>query len=283
MITLLDGATGTELQRRGFRLSNDAWSAQALIDNPELVREIHLDYLRAGCDVVTTNSFRTTRRALSKIGMGQKAEELTKLSISLAKNAFSSACKPGFVAGSIAPLEDCFSPELSPSNADDEFFEFAEWLVEAGCDLLLIETMNNLQEVRAAIRSAQKCNTDFWLSLNPSNKDFSCLLSGEPILEGLKIAEGEGASAFLVNCAGMKVIENAVQSIVSANSKIPIGGYANNGVMGDDGKWDFSQNVSHREFAMHCKKLAEFGATIIGGCCGITPEHLNAASQELRD
>lgn len=271
------------MERRGFPLTDLSWSAQALIEKPDLVREIHLDYLRAGCDVVTTNSFRTTRRALSKIGIGHRAEELTKLSVRLAKDALDSACKPGFVAGSIAPLEDCFSPELSPGNSEDEFLEFAEWLVEAGCDLLLIETMNNLREARSAISAAQKCEISYWLSVNPSNKDFSRLLSGEPVLEGVKIAEGEGASAFLVNCAGMSVIENSVRSIASANPTIPFGGYANNGVIRDDGTWDFSQNISFRSFANHCVKLSDFGATRIGGCCGITPEHLRAASEELRD
>ncbi len=283
MITLLDGATGTELERRGFPLTGAAWSALALIENPDLVLKIHLDYLQAGCDVITTNSFRTTKRALVKSGFENKAQELTQLSVKLAKEAIASACKPAFIAGSIAPLEDCFEPQKSPENSDDEFLEFAEWLTESGCDLLLLETMNNIREIRSAIKAVQKCQIPYWLSVNPANNNYEQLLSGEQVLECLRIAQGEGANAFLVNCAGMAVIENSIKMISEFSPTISFGGYANNGIQIENGIWDFSQSVSHRQFASHCVKLAEMGATKIGGCCGMTPEHLHAAAQELRD
>src|SRR3990167_5025855 len=105
---LLAGACGTEIQRRGVPTPLPLWSVHALLDNPEVVKQIHLDYLRAGAEVITTNTFRTTARALAKAGIGERARELTRLASRLAREAVSEAHadRTVLVGGSIAPLED---------------------------------------------------------------------------------------------------------------------------------------------------------------------------------
>lgn len=278
-IIFLDGAMGTELQRRGVRTDLPLWSAIALIEAPRVVSAIHTDYVQAGADVITTNTFRTHRRTLTKAGIDD-AIGLTTLAVRLAREAADSADRRILVAGSIAPLEDCFRPDLSPGRADQEFIEIVSVLAGEGCDLLLIETMNNIEELKSAIRGAAKQRIEYWVSVNPSNRDPSRLLSGETLLEALRVAEGEGASRFLVNCAGMSVIEAAVKQIADAAS-VPFGGYANNGVPDDISGWRFEAYVSPSDFAAHCERMVALGATIIGGCCGTSPEHIAAAAVRI--
>lgn len=314
---------GTELQRRGAAVALPLWSAQALLDCPELVLQIHQEYVQAGAQVVTANTFRTQRRTLEKAGKDRAAaRRLTTRAVQLAREAAVSAAferiegrdevvdpregsrggssslgsLPGsesqervgyrlgslggrvLVAGSVAPLEDCYRPDLSPGAADDEFQEMADWLMEAGSDLLLIETMNNLTEMRSAIRGAQRAGAEFWVSVNPSNDDPVRLLSGELVGEALKIAYNEGASAFLVNCAAIEVIERAIEPLVE-RARIPLGCYANNGVPDETAGWRFDREVPPFVFAEHAERMAAWGVAIIGGCCGTTPEHIRAMAE----
>ncbi|MFN7842312.1 MAG: homocysteine S-methyltransferase family protein, partial [Pirellula sp.] len=142
-LLLLDGATGTELNRRGVDTGLPLWSANALtIDSGlNILREVHLDYLNAGADIITTNTFRTNRRAL--VGKGFSARELTLRAVSTAREAVAEFGKPALVAGSVSSLEDCYRPDLVPSDDEciDEHTERIDHLVQGGIDLLLIETM----------------------------------------------------------------------------------------------------------------------------------------------
>jgi len=318
-VVVLDGAMGTELQRRGAEVTLPLWSAQALLDNPDLVLQIHLEYVEAGAQVLTANTFRTQRRTLEKVGKDRAtARRLTARAVQLAREAAANPSRGLWlgrspedptptlpasgegeagpnaafpsrregegrrvrVAGSIAPLEDCYRPDLSPGEADEEFRELADWLMEAGSDLLLIETMNNLAETRSAIRAAQGVEAEFWVSVNPSNEDAALLLSGEAVGEALNIAYNEGASVFLVNCAGIEVIERALAPLVE-RAKVPLGCYANNGVPDEETGWRFDKEVPPSAFAEHAERVAEMGAWIVGGCCGTTPEHIRAIAEVL--
>lgn len=276
MITLLDGAMGTELQKRGACVDLPLWSAHALLENPDLVYEIHRDYLLSGADVITTNTFRTHRRSLDKGGLGHYAKTLTESAVKLAIDARKDMDVSARIAGSISPLEDCYRPDLSPGASEDEFREIADVLAESGCDFLLIETMNNITELSSALRACYKTGIEYWASVNPSNDDASKLLSGESVLEAMQVCEGEGAVIFLVNCAGMKVIEDAIKNIAKSCT-IPFGGYANNGVPDEVKGWRFTDEVSGEEFSEHCKRLLEMGAAVIGGCCGMSPYHIKWA------
>jgi S-methylmethionine-dependent homocysteine/selenocysteine methylase len=137
--TLLDGPLGTELERRGLPLPAPAWSARAVFERPDLLSAIHADYAAAGADVHTAATFRTTARALRGTPWEGRWEEGVQRAVALCREAAAG----GRVAGSIAPLEDCFSPELTPDDASlrREHAQLAAALAKAGCDLLLVETM----------------------------------------------------------------------------------------------------------------------------------------------
>ncbi|RMG23729.1 MAG: homocysteine S-methyltransferase family protein [Armatimonadetes bacterium] len=284
-MVLLDGAMGTELQRRGARVELPLWSAWALIERPDLVFQIHREYLDAGAEVLTANTFRTQTRTLEKVGKGRSlARSLTRRAIELALEARADggAEKRVLVAGSVAPLEDCYRPDLSPGAADDEFLELMDWMLEAGADVLLIETMNHIPEMRSAIRAAQRLDAPFWVSVNPSNEDPMRLLSGEGIAEAEHIAYNEGAEAFMVNCAAIPVIERAIELLIE-RAKLPLGCYANNGVPDPDTAWRFDREVPPSAFAEHAQRMREQGVAYLGGCCGTTPEHIAAMAEAIKE
>lgn len=281
MPVVLDGAMGTELQRRGLDTSLPLWSARALIEAPDEVVKIHQDYVTAGADVLTTNSFRTHRRSLEKTQLGEQAMRLTRLSVELARTAASMSSGAVKVAGSISPLEDCYRPDLSPNDFGREFHGIASHLADAGCDLLLVETMNNGREAEAATRAAVDTGLPVWVSLNPSNADPGRLLSGESLADVAKSIESLGVAAILVNCAPPEVIESALRVLRGA-VRTRIGAYSNNGLPDEQSGWRFDSDLPVREFVLHCRRLVEIGADIVGGCCGTRPEHIEALSRDLR-
>jgi enediyne biosynthesis protein CalE2 len=275
-ILLLDGAMGTELYRRGVKTRLPSWSAQALIENPEMVCEVHEDYIQAGSEIITANTFRTTSRALEKASLRPRAKELTYLAVSLAKQARSNcAGKPVWIAGSVAPLEDCYEPDLTPDSetAFREHSELIEWLVEAGVDLILIETMNTVQEAVVAARAAAMCGVPVFISWTcaPDGN----ILSGESLNKAILSLEQHKPSAFLVNCTPANNIGPALRKMREA-TKVPIGAYANIGKPEPIYGWEFTHELDPSAYAFEAQGWVREGAKIIGGCCGTTPEHISA-------
>jgi S-methylmethionine-dependent homocysteine/selenocysteine methylase len=190
MITFLDGALGTELDLRGVKTDSRAWSTPALLTDPDVVQQIHREYAQAGATVHTTNTFRTQKRTI-----GDRWEELTRLAVDLARSSVPTDHR---IAGSIAPLEDCYQPELSPDHPAAEHREMAECLADADCDLLLVETFAHIDEAAIAVSEAVRTGKETWLSLTagPSGD----LLTPDEMAEGARRAVDRGAHAILVNC-----------------------------------------------------------------------------------
>ena len=118
----IEGAVGTEILRRGFPTKLPLWSAQVLFENPELLKNIYKDYIAAGADIITTNTFRTQRRTLEKVGKGNETENINRLAVDIAVDARkeSSVDRPVYIAGCMTTLEDCYRPDLVPSQSDLE-------------------------------------------------------------------------------------------------------------------------------------------------------------------
>ncbi len=186
---LLDAAMGTELQRRDAKTTLPLWSAQTLIDDPELVWTIHGDEVAAGAEIVTANTFRTHARTLGKAGLEARAGELSALAVRLAHQAASVPGREVFVAGSLSPLEDCYRPDLVPEQAavEREHAAQARFLAESGVDLILAETHNSIREAVAATRAAKATGVPVVVSLVTDGS--GRLLSGESL--------GDAAAALL--------------------------------------------------------------------------------------
>ena len=280
---LLDGATGTELHRRGVSTDLPLWSAGALLDAPEVLSQIHADYVRAGAEMITANTFRAHRRSLARGGhaYAERAAELTGLAVGLARAAAAGAARECFVAGSQAPLEDCYSPELVPSQAEceREHAEMAQHLAAAGVDLILVETMNTIREAVAATRAARATGL-------PVLTSFVCrsdglLFSGESVSSAVQAVAALGVAGLLINCTPSTTIHQPFAELRAAVKQqpwsVPIQGlYANIGHTNDIDGWTSTQDVTPLEYARLASGWLAQGANLIGGCCGTTPAHVAA-------
>ncbi len=285
---ILDGAMGTELERRGIRTGLPLWSAHALITSPETVGRIHDEYIEAGADIITTNTFRTTRRAFLRAGLPDRSGELTARAVALAGE--SSAAFPGervLLAGSMAPLEDCYHPELVPEEEAlrEEHAEHAGRLAESGVDFLLLETMGTLREAAAAAGAASGTGLEFVVSFL-CNREGS-LYSGEPLGEAVRLVMRLSPAAFSLNCVSPGFMGRSLANLQSAlratagGEHVPVGLYANVGAPGGE-HGPLLMDVSPGAYAEFAMTWVDAGASLIGGCCGTTPEHIRAIAEAFR-
>ena len=284
-ILLLDGATGTELERRGVDISLPLWSARALLDAPQVLQDIHRDYLAAGAGVITANTFRTHRRSLAKAGLGDQAGTLTREAVQIARAARDEHKPDALVLGSVAPLEDCYRPDLSPDEpaCRREHAEMIDHLLEAGVDLLLIETMNNVREARAAVNEAQRRAPGKWIVsfCLRSDAEPGILLSGESMTD--LVDSLIDAYAVGVNCAAAHVTEAHVAALRALlPDHVRIAAYANIGYADETGNWISTDAINPQRYAEYAMRWIDAGATLIGGCCGTTPGTIRAISAKIR-
>jgi homocysteine S-methyltransferase len=280
---LLDGATGTELNRRGVNTDLPLWSARALLEAPDVVRQIHADYVRAGAELITANTFRTHRRSLARAGRGDLALTLTRRAVDLAREA-ARAAEGGqacLVAGSLAPLEDCYSPELVPPQAEceREHAEMARHLALAGVDVILVETMNTIREAQAAARAGRAAGLPVLASV--VCRSDGRLFSGERVADAVRALAPLGVAGLLVNCTPSATIHQPFAELRAAVTAQPVpvpltGLYANIGHTNDITGWTNTEDVTPLEYARLASGWLAQGANLVGGCCGTAPSHIAA-------
>ena len=279
---ILDGAMGTELQRRGVDTGLPLWSAKALLSNPEMVERIHADYIAAGADIITTNTFRTTRRTFSHAGIPDDSASLVRRAVELANRARDAVHRPDvLIAGSIAPLEDCYRPDLVPPDDQlrREHAELAGRLAAAGVDLILLETMNTVREAYAACEAACATGKEVVVS-------FICdregnLYGGEPLADAIRTVAALAPVAFSINCVPPRFLRPA-RTIARATTNLPLAVYANVGIPENERRgWAFTQDIGPDEYATYAGDWLQSGITIVGGCCGTTPAYIEAITKSL--
>jgi S-methylmethionine-dependent homocysteine/selenocysteine methylase len=278
-LLLLDGATGTELNRRGVDTGLPLWSANALTTDVGLnvLKQVHLDYLNAGADIITTNTFRTNRRAL--VGKGFSAHELTLRAVATAREAVAEFGKPALVAGSLSSLEDCYRPDLVPSDDEclDEHTERIDHLVEGGVDLLLIETMNSIREAVIAAKIAAATGIPVWVTF-VCDKD-GCILSGESLTHAAELLIPLGVKALGVNCMPAHTIAQPLNELCAmCGEDFPLMAYGNIGFADDEQGWVNTDSTDPQGYLQYAKA---WPAQIIGACCGSTPDHIRKLKQCL--
>ncbi len=264
-VTLLDGPLGTELEALGVATPLPLWTAAAIRDNPDDVRAVHALYAAAGADVHTTGTFRTTARALAQAGCPTSWTDLTELAVSLCRQG---AGADATVAGSIAPLEDCWHPERTPDLAHlhSEHGAMAQCLADAGADLLLVETMPTERELMAATRAAVSTGLPVWsaITLGPQGDFFSATT----VAQAAAVAAGEGADVFLMNCTPADAITGLIDELAALSDRPRrLGAYGNALFAGHDG-W------TPEQYSAEANRWLTRGATVIGGCCGTGPAHV---------
>ena len=270
MITLLDGPVGTELEARGIPPSHDCWSAKAIDSAPQIIASIHQDYASHGATVHTASTFRTNQRA-----SGHLWRQRTLAAVNLVRQAVPANHR---VAGSIAPVEDCYRPDLSPGfRAEAEHHQMAELLAEAGCDLILCETFCHREEAITVTKAASGCNLETWVALTAGPQ--ADLLTPGAMAELATEVVDLGASAVLVNCTPARETLRFLEAIIETGIPVAIGAYANAGNPADNLGWKTDGESGFNRYARLAQKWIDQGATIVGGCCGTGPGHIGAIKQ----
>lgn len=275
-IVILDGAMGTELQRHGVQTALPLWSGAANTSHGDLVQQIHTDYLEAGAQIITTNTFRTGTRPVKKADLTISSRELTGIACS---HAHAARDRVGdlsrLIAGCVATLEDCYEPDLTPPDSElrEEHLELVHSLAAGGVDFIFAETMNTVRETVIVLEAAAKVGLPVAVSFVCNEKGE--LLSGES-LESALIAVNRFTPLFVgTNCAPPDRLSSSV-NILREMSKAPTAVYANG--MGHPGEplgWVFGELGTEADhYLSHVKGWIEAGAQVIGGCCGTTPEYI---------
>jgi S-methylmethionine-dependent homocysteine/selenocysteine methylase len=271
-IVVLDGPLGTELAARGVPTPAPRWSAAAIVDAPEVVRAIHRDYAAAGARVHTANTFRARRRQA-----GGAWEELAARAVSLAREAV----PPGdLVAGSVAPIEDCYRPDLSPADPRPEHREIARALAAAGVDLILCETFPHVGEALIAVEEAVATGLPTWVAFTAGPG--ADLLTPDEVARGAREAALRGARAALVSCTPASRTLAFVERLAACGA--PFGAYANAGGPEERLGWGGAPpDAAARAYAALARRWIEAGATLVGGCCGTGPAHVAALAGLCRE
>ena len=284
---VMDGSMGNELLARRSDLVTGLWSAQYLIDAPELVKEIHLDYINAGADLIITNTYSTIPSYLSKQKAEDKMPELIHLAGKLAREAVEDSKKKVTVAGSLPPLEESYRPDLVIDK--EEAVPIYETLIKEltpYVDIFICETMSSIKEMQHVIQALQNLDNEkpVWISWSLKEDKKNQLRSGESIKEAFIASASIKPEAYLFNCTDPFAITEGLKELKELTQK-PIGGYPNVFNVPDGWTLDNDVQVSVRDLSVD--KFLEFaeewrnlGATIIGGCCGIGPKFIKAVADK---
>lgn len=284
-ILLLDGATGTELEKRGVPMNSRAWSAEAIITHPDIVQAVHEEYIHAGVDIITVNSFSTARHMLLPASLTGQFRQLNIEAVKLAVRAREKAASaPVAIAGSIAPTTFCADPtKCYPplSEAFSWYVEQADLLAASGVDLLLIEMIEDIEQGTLAVQAACSTGLPVWLGFScRRNTDGEIMLweYGQTLAEGIDaIAPIGGSAAFIMHTEVTDAAE--AFAILKTHWQGTLGVYAHSGrfVMPN---WQFNDVISPPEYAAEAARWIKMGARIIGGCCGIGPAHIRELKKQ---
>ena len=292
---LLDGATGTELERRGAQMSDAAWCALVSANEPDLLEQIHIDYIDAGADIITANTFATTRLMLSSIDQADRVAELINTSIEVAKRARDKASngREIAVAGSLSHM----IPLAAATDIADEskaggpevikaaFEEAAHCLAEAGCDLILLEMMYYPERMRLAIEAALTTGLPVWCGMSVRAGSNGEVLSFSRFAEiGLAQMLDEvpfdRIDALGIMHSGAEITGPAIEAL-SKSYDGPLMAYPDSGYFAMP-NWQFVDIMPPEIFVGRCRDWYQSGAIVLGGCCGLGLDHIRALSQNMQ-
>lgn len=294
-LVLLDGGMGRELQRRGAPFRQPEWSALALSEAPEQVEAVHRAYIEAGAQVITSNSYAVVPFHIGEARFAAEGEALAARAGQLARQAVVASGQPVRVAGSLPPLFGSYRPDLfEPARVDEVLQPLIRGLAPH-VDLWLAETQSSLAEVRAIAAGLPGDGKPLWLSFTLKDEDVDetpRLRSGEPVAEAAQLAVELGAGALLFNCSQPEVmaaaLDTARATFVAAGVEIPFGAYANafppqpEEATANDGLDPLRPDLDPPGYLSFAQDWQARGASLIGGCCGIGPEHIAVLNTRLR-
>jgi S-methylmethionine-dependent homocysteine/selenocysteine methylase len=285
-LLILDGGTGRELARRGAPFRQPEWSALALIEGPQFVSAVHAAYVEAGADVITTNSYALVPFHIGEERFAAEGAKLAALAGRLAREVADAARNPTLVAGSLPPVCGSYRPDLVDLDRARPVLAVLVAALAPNIDHWLAETLSSLVEARLAAEMTAATGKPLWLSFTLEDEKpgtAPALRSGESVNAAANLARELGAAALLFNCSQPEVMEAAIraaQTELGADSPIRLGVYANAfPPMAADAEANSAlcpirEDLTPEGYARFAAAWHEAGASILGGCCGIGPEHI---------
>ncbi len=290
-VTLLDGGMGEELRRRSPAGNHPLWSAQVMIEAPDVVRGLHRDYIDAGADVITANSYAIVRRRLAAAGIEEQFADLNRLAARLAGEARDAAGRDTLIAGALPPLFGSYRADRIRPFAEIEplYREQAE-LLAPFVDLFVCETMSSIEEARAAATGAMGTGKPVWVAWTLDDAT-AMLRSGETVQAAVAALADLPVEAFLANCCAPESITEAMPTLSRPAGDRPAGGYAN-GFATIPADWTIEggadalgarPDLDPEAYLDHVAAWIDRGARIVGGCCRIGPSHIAAIDAYRRE
>ena len=289
-IKILDGGMGRELARMGAPFRQPEWSALALMEAPQFVRAAHDAFIAAGSQVITTNSYAVVPFHVGEDVFAEQGAALIALSGKLAREAADAAPAKVLVAGSLPPVLGSYRPDLFEPVAAKKLLQVLVDNLTGNVDVWLAETQSSVAEVEAVRDVLGDDPRPLWLSFtlqdNLDPQGNALLRSGESIAEAVNAALRISAGAVLFNCSRPEVMATAVKTaraaLTAQGSALDIGVYANafepsdNTRGANEGLSKMRQDTDPAGYLDFAKDWVAQGATMVGGCCGIGPEHIAA-------
>jgi S-methylmethionine-dependent homocysteine/selenocysteine methylase len=296
-VLLVDGGTGSELRRRGFALDARAWSAPAALTNFELLRSIQSDYIAAGADVISTNTFAAARFVLEAAGLGERTAEVVERAVAAAREARDASGRDVAVAGSMSCLPPRFDSRGYPDARAESaaYRELAEQLAAEGVDLIALEMLEDAEHAARACEAARATGLPVWLGVSCRLRDDGALVAFDfpetPLGRVLDAVLPFGPDAVNVMHSPPGAVAPAIRAIGARSRGVlgaypelegGIAGFATDGITmaGGDSMRSLARStratLSPTELAAIASYWIGAGARIVGGCCGATPSHVRA-------
>ena len=308
-IIVLDGATGSEIARLGAAMNSSAWCGVANKTHPDIVRQVHEEYIRAGADVVTANTFSTSRHVLASAGLADETVSINARAVELAREAVNNVSpeRPIAVAGSmsnmIAWIPGTVSPDLrflpTPEEEFNNYREVAQTLAKSGVDLILMEMMTDIDRSSLAISAAVETGLPVWIGTsctlrddgspsvwNQHSEEPATRLSPDHLKSEDKSYDTLIEAMLSFQPQVMGVMHSTIET-TNAGLQTLFEHWQGPVMVYPETSSEVRKGISHKVepaiFAAHCHDWVESGVQIIGGCCGTTIEHIRAMVNELRD
>ena len=280
-IVLIDGAMGTELQRRGVPMDKIAWSGAAVLTYPNIVRETHEDYIRAGAKVIITNTYGSTRQMLEPAGYGDQVEAVFRGAVKLARQARENVAEQAVaVAGSISTEPPGFDRNafFSPEKELEAYREAAGLLVDAGVDLIALEMIVETTHAARAMQAALETGLPVWLGVGCKKTEDGRIVSFDHTdLEFTTVLDAViplGPTVVNIMHSEIRAIPEAID-LVRQRWSGPIGVYPESGYFTKP-NWNFVDVISPADLITEALGWVRAGVRLLGGCCGTNPKHIKA-------
>jgi S-methylmethionine-dependent homocysteine/selenocysteine methylase len=282
MITILDGGMGQELIARAGKATG-LWSIQALLDDPQMVRDVHDTYFAAGAEVATTNSYSVLPDRLDTHGIGDQLDRLAVLACELACQS-RDAHGSGLVLGALGPQGFSYQPDKCPPAVQAaEVYAHLAHVHAPFVDAHILETMSSVVQARGGLMGAGVTGKPIWLSLSVDDADGAKLRSGEAITDIIPLIAEFKPQVVLINCSLPEAVSQAIPLL--AGSGVTVGAYAN-GFTGIADNFDHigatvdvlkaRTDLGPARYADFAQLWVDAGATVVGGCCEVGPTHIAA-------